>query len=88
MARWVIPRLADRQRHHLVRNWQSNPSRNNGLILIGDERPDQNFERDYFSRESTTNLFPRLVVDFDTSVDDRAPIANVIQPSAGSWSPG
>ncbi len=71
----------------LVRNWQSNPGGNHGVILVGDERPDQNFERSYFSRESTTNLFPRLVVDFDTSVDDRAPTANVIQPSAGSWSP-
>jgi hypothetical protein len=72
---------------NLVRNWQSNPGGNNGLILVGDERPDQNFERSYFSKESTTNLFPRLVVTFDTSVDDRAPTANVTQPSAGSWSP-
>ena len=35
---------------NLVRNWQSNPGGNNGLILVGDERPDQNFERSYFSQ--------------------------------------
>ena len=71
----------------LVRNWQSRPNDNHGIILIGDERPDQNFERDYFSKESSSNLYPRLRVQFDTSVDNVAPVATVVQPSAGSWSP-
>ena len=71
----------------LVRSWHSNPGANHGLILVGDERPDQNFERAYFSKESTANLPPRLRVQFDTTVDDRAPDARVVQPSAGAWSP-
>ena len=58
------------------------------MILVGDERPDQDFERDYFTREATsTGLTPQLYVKYDTSSDDVAPVANVYQPSAGAWSP-
>jgi hypothetical protein len=71
----------------LVNEWNRNPGGNNGVILIGDERPDQDFDRAYYSKESTTGLFPRLRVQFDASVDDRAPAASVTSPSPGSWSP-
>ena len=71
-----------------VKDWLRNPDQNKGVLLIGDERPDQNFERDYFSRQATsTGLTPYVKVTFETNKDDVAPVANVIQPSAGSWSP-
>ena len=72
----------------LAREWLKNPSGNNGVILVGDERPDQDYERDYFSRESSTGLYPQLYVSYVVSTDDKAPEAEVIQPSPpGVWSP-
>ncbi len=70
-----------------VKEWLKNPGNNKGVILIGDERPDQNYERDYFSRETSSGNWPRLFVSFDTSTDDVAPVADVVLPSPGSWSP-
>jgi hypothetical protein len=71
-----------------VKDWLKNPQNNKGIILIGDERPDQNFERDYFSRQATgTGLTPYVYVKFDTSQDNVPPVAEVVQPSEGSWSP-
>ena len=70
-----------------VRQWLKNPGNNKGVILVGDERPDQNFERDYFSKQTTSGLYPRLYVKFDVSTDDTPPVANVIIPSPGAWSP-
>jgi len=71
-----------------AKDWLANPQNNKGVILIGDERPDQNFERDYFSRQATgTGLTPYVYVKFETSSDNVAPVAEVVQPSAGSWSP-
>ncbi len=72
----------------LVSEWQSNPGGNNGVILIGDERPDQNFERAYYSKDAGNGLYPRLYVQFDESSDDTAPVANVTAPTPpGVWSP-
>ena len=71
-----------------AKDWLKNPQNNKGVILIGDERPDQSFERSYFSRQATgTGLTPYLYVKFDTSTDDVPPVAEVVQPSEGSWSP-
>lgn len=70
-----------------VRDWTKNPQNNKGVILVGDERPDQNFERDYFAKETTSGLYPRLFVRFDVNQDDVPPVARVVQPSAGAWSP-
>lgn len=71
----------------LAQEWLRNPGGNNGVILIGDERPEMNFERAYFSRQSGSGTAPRLRVDFDSSVDTTAPTARVTQPSPGVWSP-
>ncbi len=70
-----------------VKDWLKNPQNNKGIILVGDERPGQNFERDYFSKENTAGLQPRLYVEFETNNDTVPPVANVYQPSAGAWSP-
>ncbi len=71
-----------------VKDWLKNPQNNKGLLLIGDERPGQDFERDYFSRQATgTGLTPYVKVTFETNNDDVAPVADVFQPSEGSWSP-
>jgi hypothetical protein len=71
-----------------AKDWLKNPQNNRGIILIGDERPDQNFERDYFSRQATgTGLTPYVYIKFDTSTDNVPPVAEVVQPSEGSWSP-
>jgi hypothetical protein len=71
-----------------VKDWLKNPQNNKGVILIGDERPGQNHERDYFSRQATsTGLTPYLKVTFETNRDNVAPVANVVQPSKGAWSP-
>jgi TGF-beta propeptide len=70
-----------------AKDWLKNPQNNKGVILVGDERPDQNFERDYFSKQSTTGLVPQLYVQFDTSSDNVPPVAEVVQPSEGAWSP-
>lgn len=72
---------------NLVREWQGNPGGNNGVILIGDERPDQNHERAYFSKDANNGLFPRLYVEFDASVDTTPPTATVTRPTPpGVWS--
>lgn len=80
---WQVTTITDE-----VKDWLKNPQNNKGVILIGDERPGQNHERDYFSRQATsTGLTPYLKVTFETSRDDVAPVANVVQPSEGAWSP-
>ena len=71
-----------------VKDWLKNPQNNKGVILVGDERPGEDFERDYFTKEATsTGLTPQLYVKYDTNNDDVAPVANVVQPSEGAWSP-
>jgi hypothetical protein len=72
----------------LVRQWQSNPGGNHGLIAIGDERPDQNHERVYFSKEANNGLFPRLRVIYDENIDTTPPNVSVTHPTPpGVWSP-
>ena len=80
---WQVTNITD-----LAREWQSNPGGNNGVLLLGDERPDQNFEYAYYSKQAGNGLTPRLYVQYDNTMDTTPPVANVIQPSpAGVWSP-
>jgi hypothetical protein len=72
----------------LVREWQRNPGGNHGLILVGDERPGQNHERNYFAKEANNGLFPRLRVIFDENIDTTPPQVTVTHPTPpGGWSP-
>lgn len=49
---------------------------NYGVELIGDERV-QERERAFYSRETTTGFFPRLVVDYTVQTDQLAPVVTV-----------
>lgn len=49
---------------------------NYGLEIIGDERV-QERERAFYSRETTTAYFPRLVVDYTANADQLAPTVEV-----------
>jgi len=60
----------------LVREWTMGATVNNGVALIGDETVQQR-ERAFYARETTTDFFPRLVVDYTTPVDIEAPIVTV-----------
>ncbi len=65
---------------------------NHGVEIIGDERVQQR-ERAFYSRETNTNFFPRLVVDYTVVTDDEPPRITVdpLPPYSGrnflvSWS--
>lgn len=60
----------------LVREWSTGATANNGVALIGDESVQQR-ERVFYARETTTDFFPRLVVEYTTPVDNEAPIVTV-----------
>jgi hypothetical protein len=49
---------------------------NHGLELIGDERIQQR-ERAFYSRETATAFFPRLVVDYTVQTDREPPVVTV-----------
>jgi hypothetical protein len=61
---------------NLAGNWVNQVVPNYGLIIIGDETLQQR-ERAFYSRETTTGLYPRLVVDYTVSGDDQPPIVTV-----------
>jgi hypothetical protein len=54
-----------------VAGWVSGTP-NHGVEIIGDERIQQR-ERAFYSRETNTNFFPRLVVDYTVVTDDEPP---------------
>jgi len=65
---------------------------NDGMEIIGDERVQQR-ERAFYSRETTTGFFPRLVVDYMLQTEQEAPVVTVnpLPPFVGrnftvSWS--
>lgn len=53
-----------------------NGTPNDGIEIIGDENV-QERERAFYSRETTTGFFPRLVVDYTVQLDQSAPVATV-----------
>jgi hypothetical protein len=60
----------------LVSDWVSNQATNHGVELIGDERVQQR-ERAFNSRETETDLFPRLIVRYAIDVDTEPPVVRV-----------
>jgi hypothetical protein len=59
----------------VVRAWTSGAQPNNGLLITGDERPEQNRTRIFSTRE--TNNRPQLIVNFTVVCDTLAPNATV-----------
>ena len=59
-----------------VRGWVNGNFSNNGLLIQGDEQV-QERERIFYARETNTNFFPRLVVDYTTPQDKEPPIVTV-----------
>ena len=53
-----------------------NGTPNDGVEIIGDETV-QERERAFYSRETTTEFFPRLVVDYTVQTDQLAPVVTV-----------
>jgi hypothetical protein len=68
-----------------VRAWKSGTRANHGVLITGDERPDQNRSRLFYSREQP-GYFPRLIVDYTSSCDTLPPTASVTALPA--YSPG
>jgi hypothetical protein len=68
-----------------VAEWVSGARANNGILLQGDERPDQGRERVLFSVNNTNGLQPRLIVTYDVITDTMPPTATVA--SLPQWSP-
>lgn len=62
----------------LVQGWVDGSFPNFGIELIGDERVQQR-ERIFYARETTTDHFPRLVVDYEL-VEDTSPPAVTVEP--------
>lgn len=62
----------------LVAGWVDGAFSNHGMEIIGDERIQQR-ERAFYSRETNTEFFPRLVVDF-TVIQDNEPPAVSVEP--------
>lgn len=67
---WEIP--------DLVQGWVDGSFPNFGLELIGDERIQQR-ERIFYARETNTEFFPQLVVDYDV-INDTAPPNVTVEP--------
>lgn len=59
-----------------VRGWVASNFSNTGLWVLGDERV-QERERVFYARETNTNFFPRLVIDYTTPQDREPPIVTV-----------
>jgi hypothetical protein len=68
-----------------VRAWHSGAQPNYGVIVTGDEGPERNRSRNFYSRqEPNSTLRPYLIVDFTASCDTVPPTATV-EPLP-SWS--
>jgi hypothetical protein len=59
----------------VVRAWHSGAQSNHGVIITGDERPEQNRLRRFYSREQA-GFYPRLIVDYTVSCDNLPPVAS------------
>lgn len=60
----------------LVGDWVARTADNHGLEILCDERVQQR-ERAFYSRETTNNLYPRLVVDYTDFNDTEPPTVTV-----------
>jgi len=60
----------------LVAGWVDGSFANHGVEIIGDERVQQR-ERAFYSRETTTQYAPHLVVDYTVNQDDEPPSVTV-----------
>jgi len=60
----------------LVEDWIAGTHPNHGMEIIGDERVQQR-ERAFYSRETTEQFYPRLVVDYTDYNDIEAPVVTV-----------
>lgn len=60
----------------LVQDWVSGTFSNHGVEIIGDEAVEQR-ERAFYSRETTNELYPRLVVDYTAFGDEEPPEVSV-----------
>ena len=72
-AQWYAWEIPD-----LVQGWVDGSFPNYGLELIGDERVQQR-ERIFYARETNTDYFPQLVVNYDV-IKDTAPPAVTVEP--------
>jgi hypothetical protein len=68
-----------------VSQWVSGQRANNGILIQGDERPQQR-ERIFTSLNANNGLHARLVVTYDVVVDTTPPTSNIQQ--LPQWSPG
>jgi len=60
----------------LVQDWVDRTHANHGMEIIGDETVQQR-ERAFYSRETTNQYYPRLVVNYTVFHDDQPPIVSV-----------
>lgn len=60
----------------LVADWVDGTSPDYGLEIIGDEAVEQR-ERVFYARETATEFYPRLIVDYTDVTDDQPPIVDV-----------
>jgi hypothetical protein len=60
----------------LAGNWANEVVPNYGLVIVGDETVQQR-ERAFYSRETLTELWPRLLIDYTVTGDDEPPIVTV-----------
>lgn len=67
---WEIP--------DLVQGWVDGSFANHGVEIIGDENI-QERERIFYARETSTDLYPQLVVDYDV-IDDVSPPVVTVEP--------
>lgn len=68
-----------------VAEWVSGSRPNNGILIQGDETPQQR-ERIFTALNANNGLHPRLIVTYDIIVDTTPPTTNVNQ--LPQWSPG
>lgn len=60
----------------LVADWASRDHENHGMVIVGDERVEQRL-RAFYARETTTPLYPRLIVDYTDYNDETPPVVSV-----------
>jgi hypothetical protein len=60
----------------VVQNWYDGTYANDGVEIIGDETVQQR-ERAFYSRETPTQFFPQLVIEYADSNDTEPPIVTV-----------